>query len=78
MTFDNVSVDLWEQTDYEKGFHDLRPSTGEWFTEKGLCYVYAHKAEDVTFHNCRFDVSDNIRNQLSKEYKLLDCKNFNI
>lgn len=78
VTFDNVSVDLWEQTDYEKGFHDLRPSTGEWFTEKGLCYVYAHKAENVSFNNCSFGAGGSIKNQLATEYKILDCKNFYI
>jgi polygalacturonase len=77
VTFDNVSLTLCEKTDYEKGFHDLRPGTGEnWFTEKGLCYVYGHNAEDVEFKGCQFDAEDSMKAQIEKEYHVSECSNF--
>ena len=76
VTFDNVLVTLCKKTDYEKGFHDLRPGTGEeWFTEKGLCYVYAHQTEDVTFTNCKFNVEEELKEELAEEYHISCCKN---
>ena len=78
VTFDNVTLALCNKTQYEKGFHDLRPTTGEWFTEKELYYVYGHNAKDITFKNCRFDAEDDIKDQVKQQYHFSDCKNFNI
>ena len=78
VTFDNVTLTLCNKTQYEKGFHDLRPTTGEWFTEKGLYYVYGHNAKDITFKNCRFDAEDDIIDQVKEPHHFSDCKNFNI
>ena len=75
ISFDNVQLKLRSCTDYEKGFHDLRPTYGPTFTPKGLSYVYAHNASDVRFTNCRFE-SDALA--VDAPYQTSNCSNFEV
>lgn len=52
--FDGVSVHLRQETDHEKGRHDLRPTVGPTATEAGLAHIHAHNAARVRFRNCSF------------------------
>ena len=74
ISFDNVTLQLRRLTDYEKGFHDLRPTVGPWFTPKGLSYVFAHNANDVRFSGCRFDTCEDMA--LETPCQITDCTDF--
>lgn len=50
--FDNVSVHLRRETDYEMGIHDLRPTFGPVCTQDGLAHIHAHNADRIRFRDC--------------------------
>ncbi len=52
--FESILLKLKNQTNYEKGLHDLRPTFAVPFTQDGLQYVHLHQAENVTFANCQY------------------------
>ena len=54
ITFDNVHLTLQAETNYEKGYHDLRPATGPLSTESGLHYISARNARHIQFRDCQF------------------------
>ena len=76
ITFDNVRINLYNETRHEKGHHDLRPNTGVPNPERALCYVHGHKASDVRFSNCRFTVEESAEDLLEQDYVLNGCENF--
>ena len=54
----DVSVHLRSVTDYEKGYHDLRPTFRQAFTEPELRHIHVHNAKGVSFRDCRFTTDD--------------------
>ncbi len=76
--FRNVSLRLQESTRHEKGIFDLRPNPYADFTEKGLCYVYAHNARDVRFDDCYFQAGEPMAAALSQAFRIESCKDFQI
>ena len=76
ISFDNVQLRLRSLTDHEKGFHDLRPTVGPTFTQKGLHYVLAHNASDVCFANCRFSADEDMAPDAP--HSITACPNFQI
>jgi polygalacturonase len=78
ITFNNVLLSLYNDTKYDKGYHDLRPTIGDSFTKQDLCYVYANKASDISFKNCNFSIDDGFASKLVETFHLDDCMHFNI
>ncbi len=78
INFDNVTLTLCRKTDYEMGFHDLRPGVGDWFTSRGLSYLYAYQASNVTFRHCSFEAEEGLGEQCAEEYQMIECDNINI
>ena len=76
ISFDNVQLHLRCLTDHEKGFHDLRPTVGPTFTQKGLHYVLANNASDVRFANCRFSADEDL--VPDAPHSITACPNFQI
>ena len=58
--FQNLSVKLRSLTDYEKGFHDLRPNFSGAVTERGLHYVYGCNAQGITLRDHSFSSQESI------------------
>lgn len=54
LRFEGVCVHIRAVTDYEKGRHDLRPTSGAHETERGLHYVFARNVTGASFTGCRF------------------------
>lgn len=73
ITFDSVSLNLRHATDYEKGWHDLRPSAGPAYTDKELCYVYANHASSISFRGCSFRADALMREEMRRPYLCTDC-----
>ena len=71
--FDNVHLRLTNRTEYEKGYHDLRPGCGPAFAEKGLHYVMANQVSGAVFRDCRFEADENIASAVSLPWALTDC-----
>lgn len=71
--FRDVTVQLRKTTDYEKGLHDLRPTTGCHYTEKGLCYVYGNNADRVSFRDCAFQAEDALKPEMTDIFRCTDC-----
>lgn len=71
--FENVSLELASKTEHEKGYHDLRPTVGPLFTEKGLHYVFAHNAADTMFVNCRFSADETLSEEGIVPYRIENC-----
>ena len=71
--FRNVSLRLRENTRHEKGGFDLRPNSHTDFTERGLCYVYAHNVHDVRFDDCLFRADAAMEAMLLKPYRCSGC-----
>ena len=78
ISFDNVTLSLRRVTDYEMGFHDLRPTFGETGTPKGLHYLLAHNVSDTVFTNCRFRLESDIADILASPYSITNCDNLQI
>lgn len=78
ISFQNVRLDLHEATTHEKGFHDLRPTIGPSFTEKGLYYVYGNNATCVSFQNCSFSANASIKNEMLQPYHFSNCDEIQI
>ncbi len=78
ISFENVTLDLNRITDYEKGFHDLRPTFGVTGTPKGLHYLFAHNVSDTVFTNCRFRTAPDIAGILDSPCAITDCKNLQV
>jgi polygalacturonase len=76
--FDDVQLELRCATDHEKGFHDLRPTFGVPFTEKGLHYLLAHNVSDAVFSNCRFRASGDLADALDSPCSVTDCTDLQI
>ena len=76
VSFDHVQLQLRSITDYEKGFHDLRPTFGPASTPKGLSYVFAHNARDVRFINCRFRADEGLEPEVP--FHTGSCSDFHI
>lgn len=74
--FRDVTVQLRRATDYEKGLHDLRPTTGQPYTEKGLCHVYGHNADRVSFHHCDFQSDEALAPEITDIFRCTNCENW--
>lgn len=73
ISFRDVEVHLRRATGHETGFHDLRPTVGSAYTERTLCYVYAHQAHRICFRDCGFRADDAMEAELREPYHLTDC-----
>lgn len=71
--FDNVALELVNNTGHEKGYHDLRPTTGQLFTEKGLHYVLAHNVTGAAFTDCSFRADATIAQEITLPYHITNC-----
>lgn len=71
--FDYVTLELADKTGHEKGYHDLRPTTGPLFTEKGLHYVLAHNVTGVQFTDCRFCADTSTEKEVTLPYSITNC-----
>lgn len=78
ISFDNVQLELRSATDHEKGFHDLRPTIGAPFTEKGLRYLFAHNVSDTVFANCRFRVNGSPDETPVSPDSITNCSNLQL
>lgn len=73
VSFRDVTVSLRKTTEYETGYHDLRPTAGPAYTEDGLYYVYAHNASDLRFRDCSFRAEADMAAQISQAYHFTAC-----
>ncbi len=78
ITFENISVTLQKVTDYDAGYHDLRPNTGSSFTEQELCYVYAHGVHGMQWRNCSFSADKAMESALARDYRIQACRETNL
>lgn len=78
ITFDNVSLNLRRSTNYEVGFHDLRPCVGASFTEQALYHIYARNSSNIRFRDCGFSADAQMTKHLAGEVHCTDCDNFNL
>lgn len=73
ITFDHVSLRLCRTTDYEKGYHDLRPTFNQPYTETGLHYVQIRNAANVAFDQCRFTAEPDMEKHIQIPHHLTEC-----
>ena len=73
ITLDHICLNLRRVTDYSKGFHDLRPTTGPAFTETGLHFALLHNAQQVRFSNCCFRADESLAPLIQTPYFVQDC-----
>ena len=71
--FENVSLTLCNDTEHEMGYHDLRPTTGEPFAQRGLHYLMAHNVKGAKFIDCRFDAEASVAHAVEIPYQVTDC-----
>ena len=65
--FDNVTLHLRRETDYEMGIHDLRPTFGPLATQAGLAHIHAHNAAGIRFRDCQWTAEASLAPQLCVE-----------
>lgn len=78
VSFQNMTLRLHRTTEHEIGFHDLRPTAGPSFTEKGLYYVYGNNATCIGFQNCSFSASVSMKNEMLHPYHFTNCDDIQI
>ena len=72
--FDHVCLRLRRASDYPTGRYDLRPNTGDSFTDRATCFIRGCNAQDVLFQNCDFSAE-----QIPETpYILENCDNFRL
>ena len=76
--FENISLALRSVTQYEKGYHDLRPTYSTKVLNRPSHFIYARNAFDVSFRNCSLEADVSVQNQKISEYITEDCINFSI
>ena len=72
--FDHVSLRLRRASDYPTGRYDLRPNTGDSFTNRATCFIRGRNAQDVLFQNCDFSAEE----IPETPYILENCDNFRL
>ncbi len=78
ITFEGVQLRLRAVTDYEKGFHDLRPTFGPASTPQGLHYLVAHNVSDSHFRDCRFESAEEFAGTVDIPCVLSGCTSVNL
>ena len=75
--FRDVTLSLRKTTEYDTGYHDLRPTAGPDYTEDGLFYVYAHNVDGLCFKDCEFHAEEDLANRIDTPLRLSNCQNVN-
>ena len=73
VVFDGVSLRLRRDTDYETGFHDLRPCAGPACTERALTCVFAQNASGLVFRGCAFRTDTEMERLMDAPFRLVNC-----
>lgn len=68
-----MDLHLRRATDYEKGFHDLRPSAGPAYTDRAVGYVYGKNASAVAFRGCSFRADEYMEGQMDRPFRFDGC-----
>ena len=76
--FNNVSVELYRQTNWPRFAHDLRPTCGEKQVAYAPYYLYAKGASNVQMCSFRTEADERVTAELSREYYVLDCPEFSL
>ncbi len=76
--FENVSLTLRSVTQYQKGFHDLRPTVGQKMTGPKLHHVYARNASRVRFSDCNFQTDASLFDLVDDLHHLEDCNDIQL
>lgn len=71
--FEDLRQTLRSATDHEKGFHDLRPTFRQPFTDRGLHHVYARNVDGCVFRHCRFSADEACARLLEQPFDPGDC-----
>ena len=74
--FENLHLTLRSSTKHEKGYHDLRPTFRQPFTDRGLHHVYAHNSDGCSFRQCRFAADTACSELVEQPFLLSDCVGF--
>ncbi len=78
ITFHNVRLHLRSVTHYEKGLHDLRPTSGPPYSPRGLHYLLAHQVSGVSFTDCQFSISQDLAAALDAPCAATGCTNLQL
>ncbi len=76
--FNHIGISMKAITEYEKGFHDLRPAFGADYTQQGLHYVYARHVAGAAFRDCSFQADSAMASGITQPCRLIDCTDVQI
>ena len=74
ITFDNISLHLRRETNYETGCHDLRPCVGPSFTESELYHIYARHISGTYLRDCNFTVDPSLEKSVVGLTHCINCE----
>ncbi len=78
ITFDNVQVHVIKTTDWDKTYHDLRPTIGEGLLQDSMSGLYARNAKDIKFRDFRLEMDDELQEFIEDEISIKDCENIEL
>lgn len=78
ISFRDLTISLRKITEYETGYHDLRPTVAPPYTETELCYVYAHNAADLLFRDCSFRAEADMAAKMASPHHFSACDSIQI
>lgn len=76
LCFENVKVELVNQTDWAKKDYDLRPCEGEGMLSEPMHAVYCRYADRVVFRNLDVEVQEEAKPFVEEECKVVDTTRF--
>ena len=76
ITFENITVELAEKTDWPKINHDLRPCSWEGILDGTLNSLFCRNASDIRVHNFKTIVQEPMKKWVEQEIDVADTDGF--